>query len=557
MTNPLDDLIAGAAAEVVTRPQDREPEPITLGDGEGAVEVTETALEAELAGLESVLTSPEFLQLLDLLSTLDVSAGEVDADGHVGRWIAEMDSVVDSIRDDATTMATMIRDELIPAVATMRGTLNEVQNARTAADIATAPMAPGVQANAAYEQLRRVQASQGMYAAGPQTAWGEDPQRDMQRAYATIAGLPSAMDHLVTGDYTARGADTATAGAASYPVSPAGQTQVSSGSSTTYAPSPTTARPSPTATAPAAGPAAAPATAAAPTVLSPAARALAGAGAIAHGVSKGMRGETGSSKSAGGSGSGGRGGRSGGSSRGMTRAEIEQAAKDAARKLDTTKARAGAGGTAGKSGTAGKGGGVSKAELMKMIEDAKKRVATERKPAQRGVQRAGAGRAARPRATTLDAMRAGKEGEGAGSPKFLDVATTTPGVARPDSETSGSKAAAAAGSSSPGAGAGGGGRGMGMMPMGGMMGAMNRMGQGGPGGPGGPGGGGSSVEVPTDYNLDEVGKRSVDSVAGGVIRSAGPVPDDDDIVSPIQRAAEEPEGDEDAPKKRGLGNIFG
>ena len=556
MTNPLDDLIAGAAAEVVTRPHDREPEPITLGDGEGTVEVTETALEAELAGLESVLTSPEFLQLLDQLSALDVTAGEVDADGHVGRWITEMDSVVDSIRSDATTMATMIRDELIPAVATMRGTLNEVQNARAAADIATAPMAPGVQANAAYEQLRRVQASRGMYAAGPQTAWGEDPQRDMQRAYATIAGLPSAMDHLVTGDYTARAATTATAGAASYPVSPAGQTQVSSGSSTTYAPSPTTARPSPTATAPAAAPAAAPTTAAAPTVLSPAARAVAGAGAIAHGVSKGLRGETGSSKSGGGTGNGGRG-RSGGgrgaagSSRGMTRAEIEQAAKDAARKLDTTKARTGA------TGTAGKGGGVSKAELMKMIEDAKKRVATERKPAQRGVQRAGAGRAARPRATTLDAMRAGKEGEGAGSPKFLDVATTTPGVARPDSETSGSKAAAAAGSSSPGAGAGGGGRGMGMMPMGGMMGAMNRMGQGGPGGPGGPGGGGSSVEVPTDYNLDEVGKRSVDSVAGGVIRSAGLVPDDDDIVSPIQRAAEEPEGDEDAPKKRGLGNIFG
>lgn len=553
MTNPLDDLIAGAAADVVTRPQDREPDPITLGDGEGAAEVTETALEAELAGLESVLTSPEFLQLLDLLSTLDVSAGEVDADGHVGRWIAEMDSVVDSIRSDATTMATMIRDELIPAVATMRGTLNEVQNARAAADIATAPMAPGVQANAAYEQLRRVQASQGMYAPGPQTAWGEDPQRDMQRAYATIAGLPSAMDHLVTDDYNARATTTATAGAASYPVSPAGQTQVSSGSSTTYAPSPTTARPTPSATAPAA----APATAAAPTVLSPAARAVAGAGAIAHGVSKGLRGETGSSKSAGGTGNGGRGRSSGsgggrgatGSSRGMTRAEIEQAAKDAARKLDTTKARTGA------AGTAGKGGGVSKAELMKMIEDAKKRVASERKPVQRGVQRAG--RAASPRATTLDAMRAGKEGEGAGSPKFLDVATTTPGVARPDSETSGSKTAAAAAGSSAGGAGGGRGMGMGMMPMGGMMGAMNRMGQGGPGGPGGPGGGGSSVEVPTDYNLDEVGKRSVDSVAGGVIRSAGPVPDDDDIVSPIQRAAEEPEGGEDKSKKRGLGNIFG
>ena len=100
--------------------------------------------------------------------------------------------------------------------------------------------------------------------------------------------------------------------------------------------------------------------------------------------------------------------------------------------------------------------------------------------------------------------------------------------------------------------------GMGMMPMGGMMGAMNRMGQGGPGGPGGgPGGGSGGVEVPTDYNLDEVGKRSVDSVAGGVIRSTGPVPEDDDIVSPIQRAAEEPEDGEDKPKKRGLGSIFG
>lgn len=533
MTNPLDDLIAGAAAEVVTRPQDREPEPITLGDGEGAVEVTETALEAELAGLESVLTSPEFLQLLDLLSTLDVTASEVDTDSHMGRWIAEMDSVVDSIRDDATTMATMIRDELIPAVAAMRGTLTEVQNARAAAGQAAAPMAPGVQSNAAYEQLRRVQASQGMYTPAAQAAWGTDPQQDMQRAYATIAGLPSAMDHLVTGDYTARGAGTVATGGASYPVPPPAQTQVSSGSSTAYAPAPSAPQQ--------ASPTAAPSTAAAPAAMSPAARALAGAGAIAHGVSRGMRGDYGSSTTKRGS---------GGTSRGMTRTEIEQAAKDAARKLDKSKARTGAAGTAGK--------GVSKSELMKMIEDAKKRVAAERKPGQRPVQRAGAGRAASPRATTLDAMRGGKEGEGAGSPKFLDVATTTPGVARPDSETSGSKTTPAAAGSSAGSGGGGRGMGMGMMPMGGMMGAMNRMGQGGPGGPGGgPGGGSGGVEVPTDYNLDEVGKRSVDSVAGGVIRSAGPVPEDDDIVSPIQRAAEEPEDGEDKPKKRGLGSIFG
>lgn len=534
MTNPLDDLIAGAAAEVVTRPQDREPDPITLGDGEGAVDVTETALEAELAGLESVITSPEFLHLLDMLSTLDVSAGEVDSDGHIGRWIAQMDSVVDSIRDDATTLASMIRDELVPAVATMRGTLTEVQNARALAGQPTSPMAPGTQSNAAYEQLRRVQASQGMYTSGPQSGWGVDPQQDMQRAYATIAGLPSAMDHLVTGDYTARGAGTAAAGAAAYPVTPAAQTQVSSGSSTAYAPSATASVHT--------GSTAAPVTAAAP-ALSPAARAVAGAGAIAHGVSRGMRGDYGSS---GGSKTPPRGS----ASRGMTRAEIEQAAKDAARKLDKSKARTGTIGTAAK--------GVSRSELMQMIDDAKKRVAAERKPVQRPTQRAGRG--ASPRATTLDAMRGAKEGAGAGSPKFLDIATTTPGVARPDSETSGSKAAPAA---SAGGGGGGGGRGMGMgmMPMGGMMGAMNRMGQGGPGGPGGPGGGpgggSGSVEVPNDYNLDEVGKRSVDSVAGGVIRSSGPVPEDDDIVSPMQRAAAEPEDGEDTPKKRGLGNIFG
>lgn len=534
MTNPLDDLIAGAAAEVVTRPQDREPDPITLGDGEGAVDVTETALEAELAGLESVITSPEFLHLLDMLSALDVSAGEVDSDGHIGRWITQMDAVVDSIRDDATTLATMIRDELVPAVATMRGTLTEVQNARASAGQPASPMAPGTQSNAAYEQLRRVQASQGMYTPGPQSGWGVDPQQDMQRAYATIAGLPSAMDHLVTGDYTARGTGTAAAGAATYPVTPAAQTQVSSGSSTAYAPSPSASVQ--------AGPTAAPATAAAGPALSPAARAVAGAGAIAHGVSRGMRGDYGSS-------SGSKKSSSGAASRGMTRAEIEQAAKDAARKLDRTKARTGAAGTAGK-------GGVSKSELMKMIDDAKKRVAAERKPTQRPTQRAGRG--ASPRATTLDAMRGAKEGAGAGSPKFLDVATTTPGVARPDSETSGSKAAPAAAASGGGGGGGGRGMGMGMMPMGGMMGAMNRMGQGGPGGPGGgPGGGSGSVEVPNDYNLDEVGKRSVDSVAGGVIRSSGPVPEDDDIVSPIQRAAAEPEDGEDTPKKRGLGNIFG
>lgn len=545
MTNPLDDLIAGTAAEVVTRPQDREPEPITLGDGEGAVEVTETALEAELAGLESVLTSPEFLQLLDLLSTLDVSAGEVDSESHVGRWIAEMDSVVDSIRGDATTLASLIRDELIPAAATMRGTLNEVQNARAASVPTDAPPVQGQQNNAAFEQLRHVQAGQGAYAPGQSgpAAWGLDPQRDLQRAYATIAGMPSAMDHLVVGDYTAPTTTTSSGGAASYQIAPTAHTQATAGAATAYAPG--VSAPAPTAPTPTGGAAAAAHAAPAVANLSPAARALAGAGAIAHGVSKGLRGESGSSTTK---------SKSSGSSRGMTRAEVEQAAKDAARKLDKTGSRTGS------SSRGGKAGGVSKSELMRMIDDAKKRIASERKPKpkQQAAPRRGP-RVQRPATSTLDAMRGDKDkgGEGAGSPKFLDVATTTPGVARPDSETSGSKPTPAAAGGAAGGGGGRGGMGMGMMPMGGMMGAMNRMGQGGPGGPGGPGGSGG-VEVPTDYNLEEVGKRSVDSVAGGVIRDAGPVPEDDDLVSPIQRgAADESEEGEDKPKKRGLGNIFG
>lgn len=541
MTNPLDDLIASTAKNVVARPQDREPDTLTLGEGSSAVEVNETALEAELAGLETVLSSPEFLQLLDMLAGLDVSAGNNAAGGHIGQWLASMDTTVDAIRDDARTLASLIRDELVPAVATMRGTLTEVQNARAAAAPSTAPLMPGQQSNAAYEQLRRVQASQGAYAPGQMgpAAWGMDPQQDLQRAYATLAGLPSAMDHLVTGSYTAPATATTSGGSAAYQIAPPAQTHVTTGGATAYAPQ---------ATAPTAGTnanAGAPAVAAQPGTtstqrasgpqLSPAARALAGAGAIAHGVAKGMRGETGSSKQA------------AGTSRGMTRSEVERTAKDAARKLDKSGARAGGGNAAG--------GGVSKAELMKMIEDAKKRVASERKPVQRPAGRPG--RAASPRASTLDALRGGKEGDGPGSPKFLDVATTTPGVARPDSETSGAKPTPAAASGASGGGGGGMRGGMGMMPMGGMMGAMNRMGQGGPGGPGGPGGG-SGVEVPTDYNLEEVGKRSVDSVAGGVIRSTGPMPEDDDLVSPIQRGVgEEDEDGGDEPKKRGLGSIFG
>lgn len=539
MTNPLDDLIAGAAAEVVTRPQDREPESLTLGEGDAAIEVTETSLEAELAGLESVLTSPEFLQLLDLLAGLDVSAGNAAQGGHIGQWLESMDTTVDSIREDATTLASLIRDELIPAVATMRGTLTEVQNARAATAPPASPLLPGQHNNAAFEQLRRVQASQGAYAPGQSgpAAWGLDPQQDLQRAYATIAGMPSAMDHLVTGNYAAPTTTTSSGGTAAYQIAPAASTQVTAGGATAYAPG--VSAPAPTAQAagapvPAAGAAPAPR-------LSPAARALAGAGAIAHGVSKGLRGETGSSKTK---------ATPSGTSRGMTRAEVERAAKDAARKLDKSGARAGTAGGGGKTG------GVSKSELMKMIEDAKKRIASERKPGQQTARRGP--RVKRPTTSTLDAMRKDKDGggDGPGSPKFLDVATTTPGVARPDSETSGSKPTPAA---SGGAAGGGGGRGMGMgmMPMGGMMGAMNRMGQGGPGGPGGPGGSGG-VEVPTDYNLEEVGKKSVDSVAGGVIRDMGPVPEDDDLVSPIQRGvAEESEDGEDKPKKRGLGNIFG
>jgi len=87
---------------------------------------------------------------------------------------------------------------------------------------------------------------------------------------------------------------------------------------------------------------------------------------------------------------------------------------------------------------------------------------------------------------------------------------------------------------------------------------MNRAGN-GPGGPGKGGEGSGSVEVPTDYNLDEVGKGATSAVAGGVVRPGMSTADEDDsaerIVSPIQRGT----GDDEDSKseKRGLGNIFG
>ena len=195
-----------------------------------------------------------------------------------------------------------------------------------------------------------------------------------------------------------------------------------------------------------------------------------------------------------------------------------------------------------------------------MINNAKKRIAAERAGKRGSQQRQLPQRRPRPTPTLAGGGAGSKEDKGPGKASFLDIASTTPGVARADSGTTGEKpSAAGAGAGAKGGGGGGMRGGMGMMPMGGMMGAMNRAG--GPGGPGGKGGEGSgAVEVPTDYKLDEVGKNSTSAVAGGVVRSTGASTDSDEaeqrIVSPIQRGKAE-EGEESKSEKRGLGNIFG
>lgn len=517
MTNSLDDLILNAAEEVVSRPSEDEDTTITLGEGDDAIEVAATALEAALAGIESVLTSPEFLQTLDDVADLDMDNVAVDPDEEgfgqkIISWIEDVETVLQEVRDDAETFALLIRNELIPAVATMRGTIGDLEAVRAVTARPDMPTIPGESSgNAAYDQLRRVRASQGI----DDSQVGMDPNYDIQWAYATLAGLPSAMQELFTGTY---GPSTATTSGSShaggYAVTPHGP-MAATGQAT-----PGQAMPGQTTTSSGG--------------MSPAAQALAGAGAVAAGVARGSQGKTATS--------------SGGT---------DSAAAAAA---------AGAGGKAGASGKGGKSGkgGVSKSELLKMIDDAKKRIDSEKKSKPKSRPNSTrtrpnspgpAPRGQRPETSTLDAMKEqqqGKDGAGDKKAQFLDIATTTPAPANPDSETTGAKPTPAAASGG-GGGQQGGMRGMGMMPMGGMMGAMNRMGQNGQGPSSGTG---SDSNVPTDYNLEEVGKSSIGSVAGGVIRSGERADEEEEYVSPIMRAEPESE-EEEGTKKRGLGNIFG
>lgn len=519
MTNSLDDLILNAAEEVVSRPSEDEETVITLGEGDDAIEVAATALEAALAGIESVLTSPEFLQILDDITDLDMDSVVVeDTSGGFSEkiisWIEDVETVLQEVRDDAETFALLIRNELIPAVATMRGTIGDLEAVRAVTarpDMATIPGESS--GNAAYDQLRRVRASQGI----DDSQVGMDPNYDIQWAYATLAGLPSAMQELFTGTY-----------------GPSTTTTSGSSNAGGYAATPHGPVAAPTAATGPGMPVASGQTTTSSGGMSPAAQALAGAGAVAAGVARGSQGKTATS--------------SGGT--------------------DTAAAAAGAGGKAGASGKGGKSGksgkgGVSKSELLKMIDDAKKRIDSEKKSKPKSRPNSTrtrpnspgpAPRNQRPETSTLDAMKEqqqGKDGAGDKKAQFLDIATTTPAPANPDSETTGAKPTPAAASG--GGGQQGGMRGMGMMPMGGMMGAMNRMGQNGQG----PGSGtGSDSNVPTDYNLEEVGKSSIGSVTGGVIRSGERADEEEEYVSPIMRSEPESE-EEEGTKKRGLGNIFG
>lgn len=534
MTGSLDDMLA-ATASSVTRPHDEEENTaltLTTPDGED-IDVDATALESEIAGVESVLTSPEFLSILD--RAVEVGSGSEVADkdrvqGWLTQWLETIDSSLEDVKADIVRFVSLIRDELIPAIAVMRGTLNELEQAREANGYmgmgTVPPGAPGG-ASAAYNSLNSVTSPTGHpgahqingYQPGSFNAnqpWNSVDTTPAQWAYDTLGTLPQKMEGLVQGNYASTPQGYTAQGSGWHPAT----TTTSSGGYAAVAPQPSMQQPmvAPSGGGQASG-------GGGYSSLSPAAQLMSRQG---------------------------RGGSGGGSAKKRQSSGSSQTT----RRTASGSPRGTQSGSARRSG--GQSSGVTKAELQRMIAEAKRRIAAERGPQQRAASpRSLPTRRAVP--STLGGNNGSSSGAGGSKPKFVDMSTTAPAVARPDSETTSAKTPTPPSS---GGGGGGGRGGMGMMPMGGMMGAMNRAGQGGPGG--GPGSGGSSVEVPTDYDLSKVGKRQ-DAVAGGVVRPGLVTIDDIDpnemYVSPVQRAPEAPEGEgsegDKGQKKRGLGNIFG
>lgn len=515
----LDNLLAATAANKATRPPQDQTISLNLdpdSDTATTVQLRPDDLTGQLSRVEELLTGAEITEILEAieeLATITRQHADDSAQPAVTAWLDEMQSLIDEVKSDMRDFAALIRDEFIPAAATMRGEVDSMHTAANKALDTTGPVLPGESTgSAAFDTLNKLRTGQ-MDAQGYGMAQTYDPSAQIQRAYATMSALPHAMDKLVAGDYaTAQTHTTAGSYGTNYPTIQHYGPQPHPQS----APAQSWAMTAP----------AMPQTRTTSGSMTPLAKAAAATGAIAHGVAKGLRGETGSAATT----------TSSGASTPQKATSIPVPKKDAPAK-----------------------GGVSRSELNDMIENAKKRIASER-AAKRGAggSRQLAQRRARP-ASTLGGGKTGSLAEkGSGKASFLDIATTTPGVARADSGTTAEKPTAAPAAAGGGGGGGGMRGGMGMMPMGGMMGAMNRAGNQNGMGKGGEGSG--AVEVPLDYKLDEVGKSSSPAVAGGVVRPTGaPVVDEDtqQIVSPIQRGAADEEAEDNKGAKRGLGNIFG
>lgn len=518
----LDNLLAATAAETKkTRPPEETTISLDLnphGDSANTVELKPDDLTGQLSRIEELLTGDDLKAVLESIEELaDITRERADesAQPEVTAWLDDMQELIDDVKSDMRDFASLIRNEFIPAAAAMRGEVDSMNTAANKALNTTGDLLPGESTgSAAFDTLNKMRTGQ-MDAQGYGQDSAYDPAAQIQRAYATMAALPHAMDELVARDYATP------------------HTQTTAGS---YSPNYTVSTPQPAQSQPMTVPSFGTTRTAAGSV-SPLAQAAAATGAIAHGVARGLRGDTPQKQK----------------QQATASTQASSGSTKPAAPMPTKSGDKPAGGTPAK-------GGVTRSELNDMINNAKKRIAAERAGKKRGSgSRQLPQRRPRP-ASTLGGGNAGsKADKGPGKASFLDIASTTPGVARADSGTTAEKPAAAAGA---GAGAGGGGGGMrggmGMMPMGGMMGAMNRAGN-GPGGPGKGGEGSGAVEVPTDYKLDEVGKSSTSAVAGGVVRPGMRTADDDSterIVSPIQRGKGEDE-EESKGEKRGLGNIFG
>ena len=519
----LDNLLAATAAETKkTRPPEETTISLDLnphGDSANTVELKPDDLTGQLSRIEELLTGDAVKDILESIEELaDITREHTDesAQPEVTAWLDDMQELIDDVKSDMRDFASLIRNEFIPAASAMRGEVDSMNTAANKALDTSGALLPGESTgSAAFDTLNKMRTGQmDAQGYGQETAY--DPAAQIQRAYATMAALPHAMDELIVRDYTTP------------------RTQTTAGS---YAPNYAISTPHPAQSQPMSVPSVGTTHTSAGS-MSPLAQAAAATGAIAHGVARGLSGDT------------------------PQKRQQQQQAQAAA----TTQASSGSTKPAtsmplksGDKPAAPAKGGVSRSELNDMINNAKKRIAAERAGKRKNSPRQLPKRNPRP-ASTLGGGNAGsKADKDPGKASFLDIASTTPGVARADSGTTAEKPAAAAAAGGGNSGGGGGMRGgMGMMPMGGMMGAMNRAGN-GPGGPGKGGEGSGSVEVPTDYNLDEVGKGATSAVAGGVVRPGMSTADEDDsaerIVSPIQRGTGD---DEDSKsKKRGLGNIFG